>query len=298
MATIAIKGSDIGTTVDIETLASELNNHPNGGFVFISKYLSNEGVLTDQWIRLCPTSEQRGAGYAGAKASDLAKIEACIEAIEAGDIPSFGDSLRIRRGAKFAISGHKDFSATKPVEVSANTKKFCTSIMQLDYPIPFNDQRVITALVDIQRSITNPSQTGQADYQGEGDKGLFTLDKEGRTSFYLRECYAHYSCESKDENGVVLAGYKEKTTTEAKAVKDAIGKALELRRDKYRTFKLSPEKFDSLSIAKKVITMDGANGEFSVVSPETAKDWLGVAVDDSEIASLLADIQAGESVQA
>lgn len=296
MATIAIKGSDIGRTVDIATLATELNNHPNGGFVFISKYLSNEGVLTDQWIRLCPTSEQGGNGYAKAKESDLAKINACIEAIESGDIPAFGETLRIRRSAKFAIAGHKTAKAGE--EVSANTKNFCTGIMGLDYTIPFNDLRVLIALQDIQRSIVSPSQTGRADYQSEGEKGLYTLGEGGATCFYLRECYAHYSCESKDENGVVLAGYKEKTTTEAKAVKDAIGKALELRRDKYRTFKLSPEKFDSLSIAKKVITMDGANGEFSVVSPETAKDWLGVAVDDSEIASLLADIQAGESVQA
>lgn len=298
MATIAIKGSDIGRTVDIRALAEELNNHPNGGFVFISKYLSNEGVLTDQWIRLCPTSEQNGAGYAGAKASDLAKIRACIEAIEGGDIPAFGETLRIRRGAKFAIKGHKDFDASKPVEVSANTKNFCTGILELDYSLPYNDLRVLTALQDIERSIVEPSQTGRADYQSEGEKGLYTLGEGRETAFYLRECYAHFSCESKDENGVVLAGYKQKTTGEHVAVKNAIAKALDLRRDKYRTFKLSPEKFDRLCIAKKVITMDGANGEFSVVSPETAKDWLGVAVDDSEIASLLADIQAGESVQA
>lgn len=296
MATIAIKGSDIGKTVDIATLAMELNNHPNGGFVFIGKYLSNEGVLTDQWVRLCPTSEQNGAGYAGAKASDLAKIEACIEAIESGEIPSFGDTLHIRRSAKFATAGHKTAKAGE--EVSANTKNFCTPIMALAYSVAFNDLRVLNALQDIQRSIVNPSQEGRANYASEGEKGLYTLGEGGATCFYLRECYAHFSCESKDENGVVLAGYKEKTTGEHVAVKNAIAKALDLRRDKYRTFKLSPEKFDRLCIAKKVITMDGANGEFSVVSPETAKDWLGVAVDDSEIASLLADIQAGESVQA
>ena len=70
-----------------------------------------------------------------------------------------------------------------------------------------------------------------------------------------------------------------------------------MRRDKYRTFCLASDKFDSIHIAKRVITMDGGAGEFSVISPETARDWLGVGVDEDEAEGVLADIRALELEQ-
>ena len=284
---VAVKGSDIGRTVDISALAAELNDHPNGGFIFISKYESAEGVVTDQYLRLCPTNEQNGAGYVAAKAHDLELVNAAIDAIHSGKNPSFGSKLRIRRGAKLAAFGHKDFIAGGPaVEVSANTKKNCTGILQLDYSVESNSPLILAALLDIQRSIVAPRQTGLADYGTEG-KGLFSLDKDGVQSFYIREVYHHFSCESKDENGVVIAGYKEKTQTEPAAIKDAIGKALNLRRDKYRAFKLRPGGFDRLCMAKTIITMDGRGDEFSVIDiPELARDWLGVSVSAEQRDSL------------
>lgn len=286
MATmVQIKGSDIGRTVDIRALAEELNNHPNGGFVFISKYENKDGVITDQCLRLCPTNEQRGNGYISAKASDLAKVEGAIADLEAGRVPFFGASLRIRRNAKFATAGHK--TAKEGEEVSANTKN--NAVMRgLDYPIASTDIRVMEALQDIRRSIVAPRETGLADYQGEGEKGLYSLGDGGQIRFYLREVYSQFSCESRDENGVVISGYKEKTTGEPVAIKDAIGKALKLRRDKYRTFILAPEKFDTISIAKRVITMDGGAGEFSILSNEGAKDWLGVSVPEEDKDALCA----------
>jgi hypothetical protein len=289
MATmVTVKGSDIGRTVNIEQLAGELNSHPNGGFIHIAGYEDNKGVVTNQWLRLCPTSEQKGAGYISAKASDLKAVQSCIEALKAGEVPTFGDSLRIRRGAKLATAGHK--TAKVGEEVSGQTKKFCTSILTQDYPIPANDERIMTALLDIERSILNPSDKGQADYQGEGDKGLFSLDNDGVPTFYLREVYSHYSCEALDENGKVISGYKEKTTGEPKAIKDALGKALGLRRSKYRTFVLSPNRFDHISIAKKVITMDGGAGEFSVIDPDMAKSFLGASMPSGEVEDLMASL--------
>ena len=295
MATmVKIKGSDIGRTVDIRALAEELNNHPNGGFVFISKYEDKDGVITDQCLRLCPTNEQRGNGYISAKASDLAKVEGAIADLEAGRVPFFGSSLRIRRSAKFATAGHK--TAKEGEEVSANTKNNA-QMRRLDYPIQSTDIRVMEALQDIRRSIVAPRETGLADYQSEGEKGLYSLGDGGSVRFYLREVYKQFSCESKDENGAVISGYKEKTTGEPVAIKDAIGKALKLRRDKYRTFILAPEKFDTISIAKRVLTMDGGAGEFSLVNPETAKDWLGASVSDEDKDALCAFLSE-EPVQA
>lgn len=290
---VAIKGSDIGRTIDISALAEELNNHPNGGFVFISRYLNLDGEMTDQWLRLCSTNEQRGAGYISAKASDLDKINLAIEDLRTGIVPVWGESLTIKRGAKFAEVGHDAYIDDKhPVEVSANTRKNCSGIMQLNYSVSWTDPRIMEALLDIQRSIVAPRQTGLADYSGEGSKGLFSLEKDGTTSFYLREVYHHFSCESKDENGNIISGYRQKTKTEPSAIKDAIGKALGLRRDKYRSFKLTPDRFDTIHIAKKVLTMDGRAGEFSVIDPATAKDWLGVSIPEDELDALLAQINS------
>lgn len=290
MATmLTIKGSDIGRTVDIEGLARELNDHPNGGFVFISKYENKDGAVTDQWLRLCPTSEQGGNGYAKAKAEDLRKVEQAIDDILLGLTPVFGSTLRIQRSAKVATAGHK--TAKVGEEVSANTKNFC-QVLRMDYPIQSGDIRVMEALRDIQRSIVAPSEAGRADYQAEGDKGLYTLEGDGQVRFYLREVYSHFSKLSVDEQGNIIAGYPEKMTGEAVAIKNAIGKALKLRRDKYRTFCLAGDRFDSIHIAKKVITMDG--GAFSVINPETAREWLGVSVDEAEAEELLADIRALE----
>ena len=275
---VSVRGCDIGRTVNVEALARELNDHPNGGFLFISKYENAEGVVTDQYLRLCPTNEQNGAGYIAAKAHDLELVTAAINAIRSGNLPSFGGGIRVKRGAKFALDGHKNYLGPKrPVEVSANTRNFCTDILMQDYPVASNDPRVLAALLDIQRSITEPRQDGQANYVGEGGKGLFSLD--GSECFYIREVYHHFSCESKDENGNVISGYKPRTQTEPAAIKDAIGKALGLRRDKYRAFKLRPGGFDKLCVAKKVITMDGGADQFSVIDiPEMAKEWLGVKI--------------------
>lgn len=280
-----VKGSDIGTTIDVASLSEILNDHPNGGYVYIAKYEDNDGAVTNQTLRLCPTSEQRGAGYISAKVSDLQKVNSAILTIQAGEDP-FKNPIRIKRSAKFATSDHKDYRGeNNPVEVAPQTKKACV-LMNLDYPIPFSDSRILTALLDIKRSIVAPRET-TTDYQQEGEKGLFTLDQNGGISLYLREVYQVSSELAKDENGEIISGYKTKCTSEPVAIKKAIGKALNLRRDSYRAFKLAVGKFESIRIAKKVLTMDNEN-EVAVIDPETARDWLGIEVPDEIKAELQA----------
>ena len=239
-------GMEIATE-NIRDIVEALSSQPNGGFLYVSRYQAEDGSVTDKTLRLCHANEKSGAGYQAAKAEDLKKIEGAIS-----DQSILGETIQIRRTAKFAASGHKAFESGKQVEVAPQTKKHCVTL-DLDYCIPYGNSKVQEALHEMKQSIINPRKTG-ADYKQETQKGIYSLETEdGNLRLYLREIYVVSSELSLDENGDIISGYPRKCQGEKTVIKNEIAKALGLRRNKYRSLILEEGKFDEIRVAGNVL---------------------------------------------
>jgi len=294
-----MKCQDIGIKVGREEFATFLDSVKGGQFFIVKGYENTEGEVSDHILRFginyaslkdrdIQTLEQIRDGKPSKaidvvhgswipdellqgesqsiflELSDIATLNSedrsnIVMVKISYDVTSGKSSIRVNKTGAVNLMDVTHFTNRK-----ANGKTACTVSYSLNSTHPL----VIAAIggSDLQKTLlqglVNPVQHGVG-YEKQA-KSAFSLNKEGKTVWYIRDVLSVY------KKVRVKGQYAFSASLPVNAVKDAVAKAF-LLTSKYRQFILTEGQFESITISGQSILCDGMDEEFYFALPEHVK---------------------------